>query len=57
MADHCAACRSTDVLAGTDFRTCLTCGESTFYADDPVPEPKAATPTKKAPSKAAKAKG
>jgi hypothetical protein len=56
MADHCAACRSTDVLAGTDFRTCLTCGESTFYADDPVPE-RAPAPAKKAAAKAAKTKG
>lgn len=36
MADKCSVCRSTDVLAGTDFRTCLACGRSTAVSDGSV---------------------
>jgi hypothetical protein len=39
------------VAAGTDFRTCFDCGESTRYEDDPVRE---SAPAKKAPAKATK---
>lgn len=60
MADHCGVCRSVDVVAGTRFRTCLSCGASTSYdggkvvsgADVAIDAP-APAPAKKA-SKAAK---